>query len=124
MADDFHARFSAGPKSYEYRIWNAPTLPPFVRLYAWHIIEPLDFDAMCEGTRALVGEHDFAAFRGAGAVNHTTVRTIESARWKRDGSALTGTDVATARRWFTSFGSCSVTEPLDDLISLGLVDKR
>ena len=43
---------------------------------------------------------------------------------QRDGSALTGTDVATARRWFTSFGSCSVTEPLDDLISLGLVDKR
>ena len=26
-----------------------------------------------------------------------------------------------ARRWFTSFGSCSVTEPLDDLIALGLV---
>lgn len=30
--------------------------------------------------------------------------------------------MARARRWFTSFGSCSVTEPLDDLISLGLVE--
>ena len=28
--------------------------------------------------------------------------------------------MARARRWFTSFGSCSVTEPLDDLIALGL----
>lgn len=37
--------------------------------------------------------------------------------------AVTGVDVAASRRWFTSFGSCSVTEPLDDLISLGLVDK-
>ncbi len=27
-----------------------------------------------------------------------------------------------ARRWFTSFGSCSVTEPLDDLTALGLVE--
>ncbi|MDF1606059.1 hypothetical protein [Nocardioides sp. YIM 152315] len=30
-------------------------------------------------------------------------------------------DLAGARRWFTSFGSCSVTEPLDDLLALGLV---
>ena len=30
--------------------------------------------------------------------------------------------VARTRRWFTSFGSCSVTEPLDDLIALGLVE--
>ncbi len=30
-------------------------------------------------------------------------------------------DLAGARRWFTSFGSCSVTEPLDDLRQLGLL---
>ena len=43
---------------------------------------------------------------------------------QRDGASLAATDLPSARRWFTSFGSCSVTEPLDDLISLGLVDKR
>jgi hypothetical protein len=43
---------------------------------------------------------------------------------QRDGAALAATDLPSARRWFTSFGSCSVTEPLDDLISLGLVDKQ
>ena len=32
-------------------------------------------------------------------------------------------DLARARRWFTSFGSCSVTEPLDDLLALGLLEK-
>lgn len=30
-------------------------------------------------------------------------------------------DLAGARRWFTSFGSCSVTEPLEDLLALGLI---
>ena len=30
--------------------------------------------------------------------------------------------MARTRRWFTSFGSCSVAEPRDDLISLGLVE--
>jgi hypothetical protein len=31
-------------------------------------------------------------------------------------------DLAGARRWFTSYGSCSVTEPLDDLLGLGLLE--
>ncbi|MBL0746044.1 hypothetical protein [Nocardioides baculatus] len=40
---------------------------------------------------------------------------------QRDGTVLAAVDLSSARRWFTSFGSCSVTEPLDDLISLGLL---
>jgi hypothetical protein len=40
---------------------------------------------------------------------------------ERDGARLATTDVTAARRWFTSFGSCSVTEPLDDLTALGLL---
>lgn len=42
---------------------------------------------------------------------------------ERDGTVLAATDVSSARRWFTSFGSCSVTEPLDDLTALGLLEK-
>ena len=87
--DGFHARFSAVSKAYEYRIWNARTLPPFVRLYAWHVIEPLDVEAMRAATAAIVGEHDFAAFRSARSTNHTTVRAITSAGWRVDGAALT-----------------------------------
>jgi hypothetical protein len=29
--------------------------------------------------------------------------------------------VASTRRWFTSFGTCSVSEPVDDLVRLGLI---
>jgi hypothetical protein len=54
-----------------------------------------------------------------------TVADATDALEQRDGAALTasldGPDLSSARRWFTSFGSCSVTEPLDDLIALGLV---
>ena len=32
------------------------------------------------------------------------------------------TDLEGARRWFTSYGSCSVIEPLDDLVGLGLLE--
>ena len=40
---------------------------------------------------------------------------------------LEGLDVdalARTRRWFTAFGSCSVLEPHDDLVELGLVEAR
>ena len=87
-ADDFHARFSAIGKSYEYRIWNGRVMPPFIRLYAWHVIEKLHFESMAGAAPAMVGEHDFAAFRSARSVNHTTVRTITHAAWRRDGDLL------------------------------------
>ena len=38
-------------------------------------------------------------------------------------AAAAAEDLGRARRWFTSFGSCSVTEPLDDLLALGLQEK-
>ena len=45
---------------------------------------------------------------------------------QQDKGALIGlaldTDLSGGRRWFTSFGSCSVTEPLDELISTGLLE--
>ena len=44
---------------------------------------------------------------------------------QRDGATLAdglaGPDLSSARRWFSSFGSCSVAEPLDDLLALGLL---
>jgi hypothetical protein len=44
---------------------------------------------------------------------------------QRDGTTLAEDarelDLAGARRWFTSFGSCSVAEPWADLRELGLI---
>jgi hypothetical protein len=54
-----------------------------------------------------------------------TVADAEAVLEQRDGAALAAAladcGVAATRRWFTSFGSCSVTEPRDDLLALGLV---
>jgi tRNA pseudouridine38-40 synthase len=87
VPDDFHARFSAGAKTYEYRIWNGPSVPPFIRLYTWHVPQLLDRARLREASRAITGEHDFAAFQGAGSAAHTTVRRISSAGWRSDGAA-------------------------------------
>ena len=81
VGDEFHARFSAVSKTYEYRIWNGATVPPFLRLYTWHVRPPLDVDALARATSCLVGAHDFAAFQGSGAVVHSTVRNVTAASW-------------------------------------------
>jgi len=88
VPDTFHARFSAVSKTYEYRIWNAPTQPPFIRRYSWHRIGPLDVALMQQASDAIAGTHDFAAFRSARSTNHTTVREIASAIWRRGDEAM------------------------------------
>lgn len=75
-ADDFHARFSASFKTYEYRIANGPFVSPFDYRYRWHVPQRLEVDAMRQAAGRLVGQHDFAAFRAVGSEVKTTVRHL------------------------------------------------
>lgn len=90
---EFHARYSASGKAYEYRIWHGDVQPPFARVWSWHLPRALDAGAMDGAARALEGRHDFAAFQSAGGSTTTTVRTVTSARVRagfRDASARAG----------------------------------
>jgi tRNA pseudouridine38-40 synthase len=62
--DDFHARYSATGKRYEYRILNRPARPALDRARVWHLHGRLDLDAMRTAARHLVGKHDFSSFQG------------------------------------------------------------
>jgi tRNA pseudouridine38-40 synthase len=75
---EFHARFSALSRTYRYRLLNRPVRSALeARHVGWHHA-PLDADAMREAARALVGEHDFSAFRAAECQAKTPVRTLHS----------------------------------------------
>ena len=78
---DFHARFSATGKRYEYRIVNAPFVSPFLHRYAWHVPQRLDLEAMREAAAMLRGRHDFAVFQSAGTDVPSSERTITEIRW-------------------------------------------
>jgi len=78
---DFHARFSATGKTYEYRIVNAPIVSPFLVRYVWHVPNALDVDAMKRAAIHLVGAHDFAAFQTAGSDVASSERTIKAIDW-------------------------------------------
>ena len=89
----FHARFSALRRYYEYRILDEnKVIPPLVRINTASWYRPLDVDVMNQASALLLGTHDFAAFckfREGG----TTIRTLETYRWRRDGEGYLIADV-------------------------------
>jgi tRNA pseudouridine38-40 synthase len=90
VACDFHARFLAKGKTYRYRVWAAPILPPLEFGRAWHVSAPLDLAAIRRCARLFVGTHDFAAFAAKhGKAETNTVRTIHSARVSKSGALIT-----------------------------------
>jgi len=73
---DFHARFQAVGKRYEYFI-NLGDADPFTRPFAWIIYRPLDLEAMRTAAKTLCGRHDFRAFTALnGPEKEDTVRTL------------------------------------------------
>src|SRR5580700_4546032 len=59
---DFHPRFDAKAKTYEYRILRAETYSPFEWPYVYHYPYPLDEDRMRQMAPVFAGEHDFTAY--------------------------------------------------------------
>lgn len=64
VPDEFHARYSAKWKLYEYRIVNRRERSALARDRAWHLRRPLDVAAMSQAAGLLVGKHDFSSFQG------------------------------------------------------------
>lgn len=77
---EFHPRFSARSRVYEYRVTETPTRQPLTRRYEWQIDRRLDAAAIVRAAGWLVGTHDFAAF-GTAPQGDGTVRTVMRAEW-------------------------------------------
>ncbi len=59
---DFHARFNASGKIYEYLINVAPVLSPFLAGRVWHRPMGVPLAALREALSVYVGQHDFRRF--------------------------------------------------------------
>lgn len=74
---DFHARFSACSRTYRYQLIQQSLRPVFRRRTCAWVHARLDVAGMRLASEALLGEHDFSAFRGAGCQAKSSVRTIK-----------------------------------------------
>jgi len=76
VPNDFHVRYLAQSKTYEYALWhNYDFCLPQRHRFVWNC-GPVDFALMEEAAAVLMGEHDFAAFQNVGTDIKNTVRTI------------------------------------------------
>jgi tRNA pseudouridine38-40 synthase len=88
---DFHPRFQAKRKTYEYRIFRGEICSPFERRYFCHHPYPLNVDEMIGLAPSLEGEHDFAAFAASDERDElevSKVRTIFCSRLALEGDRL------------------------------------
>lgn len=87
--EGFDARRWATGREYRYYILNRPSPSALSRGRWWHLNGPLDLDAMEQGARTLLGEHDFTSFRGTGCGAKSPVRTMDVAKLNRLENGLT-----------------------------------
>ncbi|HEX3596913.1 MAG TPA: tRNA pseudouridine(38-40) synthase TruA [Polyangiaceae bacterium] len=73
---DYDPRSHSVRKLYRYRLLRSPVRDPLLRQRAWRLDERLNHVAMCAEAAALLGSHDFRAFRTSTDERTDTVRTI------------------------------------------------
>jgi tRNA pseudouridine38-40 synthase len=81
----FHARYSAEARTYRYFIFNRNVRSALTAKRATHVHRPLNHERMREGAMALIGEHDFSAFRSSECQARSTTRRLTRLTVDRDG---------------------------------------
>lgn len=84
VPDDFHARFAARSRRYRYTILNRGIRPALdARYVTWERLL-LDAARMHTAAQALIGEHDFSAFRAVSCQAKHARRVIKLLQIRRD----------------------------------------
>lgn len=85
MPEEFHARFSAVERAYQYTILNRSEPAALIGRFSWHVPYELSLKTMRKAAKNLVGVHDYLSFSAAdsGVRGHT--REIKELSVRRSG---------------------------------------
>lgn len=75
--DDWHARFSAIERRYEFRLLMRRAPVTHDAGLVWQVPRRLDVTAMQEGAAHLIGNHDFSTFRSSICQAQSPVKTLD-----------------------------------------------
>jgi tRNA pseudouridine38-40 synthase len=73
---NFHSRFDAKERVYEYRITNRVGSLSIDKNKAWHIKKKLDIKLLKKGAKILEGKHDFSTFRAASCSAKSPIKKL------------------------------------------------
>lgn len=76
VSENFHARFSALSRRYQYIILNQFSRPAILSKRVTWQGKPLDIDSMSKAAEQLLGEHDFSSYRTVACQAKSPIRTI------------------------------------------------
>lgn len=88
VGSDFHARYGAKSKIYQYDIWNDRTRPLFQAPYVLWYPNSLNVTSMKKAAAHFIGEKDFRAFKDSGDEKKNTVRTVKKLSVQKKGSLI------------------------------------
>jgi len=88
VAPDFHARNAAEARHYTYVLANRPVRPALLAGRVGWYHRALDVAAMAQAAQALVGRHDFSAFRAAECRAKSPTKTLTEVTIAQDGDQL------------------------------------
>lgn len=81
VQDDFHPRFDALSRTYEYRVICQPARDPLRERFAWRIFPSLNLQVLNQAAELLTGVHDFAAFGTPPRTGGATIRQLFRCGW-------------------------------------------
>ena len=81
--NNFHSRFDAKKRTYQYVIINRQSPLALEKNKAWHIRKKLDLKSMKKGARLLLGTHDFSTFRASSCGAKSPIKTLRRVSIKK-----------------------------------------
>ncbi len=86
VEDDFHARFSATAREYEYRLVKA--FSPITRNYTTALKWEIDKNLLNKCAELLLGKHDFTSFCKATAEVENKICTVFTSNWEESNEMI------------------------------------
>ncbi len=89
VSEDFHARFSAIRRTYRYHILNQRSPSAVLANKVVWEPRPLEVQSMQIAAQALIGKHDFSAYRSLACQSKSPIRTIYRLEISQQGPLIT-----------------------------------
>ncbi len=75
---DFHSRFNAKLRHYEYKIVNRRSPLTLNKNYAWIVYKKLNINKMKQAAKYFIGKNDYNAFRSINCQSSSSIKTIKN----------------------------------------------
>lgn len=89
VSNEFHSRFDAKMRFYQYKIINRKAPLTLDKNRAWHVAQKLDLDKIVEASKYLLGQHDFSSFRDTECQAQSPIKTLNKIEISKIGEKIT-----------------------------------